>query len=152
MKRLMMIPIVFVFMLGLMQAGCDSKDFGFDIGSLKQTLFRVAIDQAIVLIEKEIGGDNRDGRVDYLTDLIEGWLEPTGILKSDKAAGWEKAVGNAYDIVAEQLAKVIRDKLKALWGDDWKDHYEGADTSGIGLVNHADFHEDYFDTVMAPLE
>ncbi len=152
MKRLLIIPILLVFAMGLMfQAGCDSDDFGFDVDSLKQTLFNVAIDQAMIIIEKELVGDKRDERVDYLTDLIGGWLEPTGILKDGKAAGWEDAVGIAYDTVEANLSKVIRKKLKELYGDEWESHYEGADTSGIGLVNHDDF-GDYYAEVVAPLK
>ena len=65
----------------------------------------VVINRVIPHIETEPIGEDRDENVAYLTKLIEVWLEPLGILNNSKAEGWREAVGNAYDVVSDNIAK-----------------------------------------------
>ena len=151
MKKILTIPIIALFLFGLLTLpGCDSDDFKFDLDNLKQSLFNMVIDQAIQLLETELIGNDRDKNVAYLTDTIEGWLEPLGVLNNSKSDGWELVIGNAFDVVSTNIAGKVKYKLKALYPDSWETYYEGADPSAIGLINHEDF-QYYFTLVMEPL-
>ena len=151
MKKILSIPIIALFMFGLLALpGCDSDDFKFDLGNLKQSLFNMVIDQAIQLLETELIGKDRDKNVTYLTDTIEGWLEPLGVLNNSKADGWEIVIGNAFDVVSANIAGTVKDKLIDLYPDTWETYYEGADPSAIGLINHEDF-QGFYAEVVKPL-
>ena len=152
MKKILIIPILAMLLVGLLiQPGCDKDDFKFDLQNLKQSLFNVAIDQAIVFIEAEVIGPGRDTNIGYLTNLIEGWLGPLGILGNPKADGWQDVIANAYDIVAANIAEKLKAELMKRYPATWEMHYEGADPCAIGFLDHEDFQE-YFDVVVAPLE
>lgn len=152
MKRILIIPILAMLMIGmLIQPGCDSDDFKFDLDNLKQSLFNIAIDQAVIFIEAEVVGPGRDENVAYLVKLVEGWLRPLGVLGNPAAKGWENVVANAYDIVVTNIAEKLKDELKKLYPDDWEKYYAGADPSAIGFLDHEHFQE-YFAEVVAPLE
>lgn len=151
MKKILAIPIIaMLFISMLFFSGCDSDDFKFDLDNLKQSLFNLAIDQAVELIETELVGLDRDENVAYLTGKIEGWLEPLGILNNSKADGWENIIGNAFDIVSVNIAAKVKAKLMDLYPETWEIYYEGADPSAIGLINHEDFQE-YYSEVVKPL-
>ena len=151
MKKILSIPIIAMLLFTLLVfPGCDSDDFKFDLDNLKQSLFRMVIDQAVQLIETELVGTDRDENVAYLTGQIEGWLEPLGILSNDKAKGWEDMVGNAFDIVSANIAVKVKEKLVSLYPDSWETYYSGADPSAIGLIGHEDFME-FYDEVVEPL-
>ena len=151
MKKILSIPIIAMLLFSIMIfPGCDSDDFKFDIDGLKQSLFNLAIDQAVMLIETELVGSDRDDNVAFLAGSIEGWLEPLGILGNTKADDWEDVIGIAYDVVAENIAAMVKEKLMTLYPDTWETYYEGADPSAIGLIDHADFQE-YYAEVVKPL-
>ena len=151
MKKILSIPIIAMLLFSIMIfPGCDSDDFKFDLDNLKQSLFNMAIDQAVLFIETELIGSDRDLNVAYLANSVEGWLEPLGILGNSKADGWEDVIGIAYDIVATNIAAKVKDKLMTLYPETWETYYEGADPSAIGLIGHEDFLE-FYDEVVDPL-
>ena len=144
MKKILSIPIIALLLFGLLiQAGCDSDDFKIDLDNLKQSLFNLAIDHAVLFIETELVGPDRDKNVAALTKDIKGWIEPLGILGNDKADGWEDVIGIAYDIVSANVASKVKEKLISLYPETWETYYEGADPSAYGLINHADFQAIY---------
>ena len=142
MKRILIFPIMAMLLVGmLIQPGCDTDDFKFDLENLKQSLFNMAIDQAIIFIEAEVIGSGRDVNVAYLTDLVEGWLGPLGILGNPKASGWRDVIANAYDIVAANIAEKLKAALMNRYPASWETYYEGADPCAIGFLDHEDFQE-----------
>jgi len=148
MKKILAIPIIAtLFVSMLFFSGCDSDDFKFDVDNLKQSLFNIAIDQAVLFIETELVGPDRDDNVAEIAGYIEGWLEPLGILGNEKADGWKDVIGIGYDVVAANIAAKVKEKLMDLYPETWETYYEGADPSAVGLINHEDFQEFYAEVV-----
>ena len=126
MRRILTLLILGAFFLvPMLLSGCDSG-LKINTDDLKETLFRVGIDWAITAVDNELGGDNTEDRIEWVTDKLEGWLSPLGVLNEPGADGWEEVIARAYGIVEMHLNSTLKKKLKDLYPDTWEEYYEGA--------------------------